>query len=190
MEVRSVDRTQFGAKLISPAKVKYKAGKYWKDLDVNFIKFETNKVADRSKLDAVSYLWDGKNLSSSIAEEANILGGSSNVYGLTLQKTNFENILPDHILGLMTTSKVKKGQAEDIEIFKIGTNPKFAYEQQRRSRDIKHIAATLLASLRALAGGKKSPKLYVHYADSQEMKFLNKVGIESKSADAVKVIGK
>lgn len=189
MEVRSIDRTQFGAKLISPAKVKYKAGKYWKDLDVSFIKFETTKVTDRSKLDAVSYIWDGRNLSKSIAEEANILGGKSNIYGLTLQKTDFDNILPDHILGLVSTGKVKNAQ-DGVEIFKIGTNPKFAYEQKRRSRDIKHIAATLLDSLRALAGGKKSPKLYANYANPEEIKFLNRVGIEPRSTEAVEVIGK
>lgn len=189
MQVNSVDNTHFGAKLISPAKIKYKAGKYWKDFDVSFIKFETNKVEDRTKLDAVNYLWGGKNLSASIAEEANILGGKSNVYGLTLQQSNFEHVLPDHILGLVTTSKVRKGDS-DIEIFKIGTNPKYAYEQNRRTRDIKHIAVAMLDALRDYTGRKDAPRLYVHYADPKEMKFLTRVGVETQTNDAVEIISK
>lgn len=187
MQINSVDsNTQFGAKFISPAKVRYKAGKVWKDLDVSLIKFDTNKMEDRSKLDAVSRLWGGKNMSAAIAEEANILGGGSHVYGITLQKGNIEeNVLPDHILGLMSTGAAQKYR-KNIEMFKIGTNPKFAYEQNRRTRDIKHIARGMIEAFKSYIGG--TPKLTVSYAEPSEVKFLNKVGIEPQSSEIVQVI--
>lgn len=188
MEVRSIDNTQFGAKLVAPAKIRYKAGRLWKDLDVNLVKFETAKMSDRAKLDAVSRLWGGRNLSSSIAEEANILGGKSNVYGLTLQQTNLNDVMPDHILGLMTTGKVTKN-SDKIEVFKIGTHPKYAYEQNHRSREIKHIATSMLETLKAYTGKKAAPKLYTHYATPEEMKFLNKVGVDVETDKAVEIIG-
>ena len=121
MEIQRTNNLQFGARFISPAKIKYKApnGK-WEKMDVSFIKFDTYKKSDVSLVENISQLWNNKNLSGAIAEEANILGRKSQIYALTSQLKDFEQINPRQVLGLMTTGKIKKG--EDVEIFKIGTN--------------------------------------------------------------------
>ena len=77
---------------------------------------------------------------------------------------------------MITTGEVTKGQA--TELFKIGTNPKFAYEQKRTKRSIKHIATTMLECLKILNGNSK---FVVENAEPQEIKFLSKVGINPSS---------
>ena len=82
--------------------------KKWKDVSVNFIKFETAKEDDRRTLDQVSRLWGGKNLSSAIADEANILGGNAHIYGVTTQESNFDHVDPSQVLGFVSTDKFTK----------------------------------------------------------------------------------
>lgn len=80
MEIQRTNNLQFGARFISPAKIKYKApnGK-WEKMDVSFIKFDTYKKSDVSLVENISQLWNNKNLSGAIAEEANILGRKSQI---------------------------------------------------------------------------------------------------------------
>ena len=121
MQIQKTNNVQFGAKFISPATIKVKVGKRWKDAQVNFIKFDTSKQRDVSALEGVEALWGNKNLSSGITEEAHILGGKAQVYGITAQTSDFDVVDARKVLGLMSADKIEKGKPE-VEIFKIGTN--------------------------------------------------------------------
>ena len=99
----------FGAKYVSPAKIKTKVGKYWKDLDVNFVKVDTRKnAADVKALQEVDKLWEGQNLSGEFNRVAELSKGKANIYALTTQKCNLENLEADKVLGLIDTAAVKQ----------------------------------------------------------------------------------
>lgn len=188
MEIQKSNNLQFGARYINPAVIKAKIGSRWKDAEVSFIKFDTDKRADIRALEGVEALWNGKNLSGGIAEEARVLGGDTHIYGLTTQTEQFDTVNPKQILGLISTGKIKKGE-DTVEIFKIGTNPEYAYAQKRRSRDIKHIAKTLIESFKSYASKKAKSRPIVSFAESEdEVKFLSKVGLEPESKDYIKII--
>ena len=187
MQVQSNYNVQFGAKYISPATIKFKDAKRWKDTSVNFIKFETQKVDDRRTLEQISRLWGDKNLSGAFAEEANILGGKANIYGITAQKKDFDHLDPRQIVGLVSTDKFNK-KSEEISIFKIGTKPQFAYEQNKRRRSIKHIATSMIEALKLATSKKVDTKIVTQYAEPNEVKFLNKAGIEIKNKDIIETL--
>lgn len=187
MQIYSNNNVQFGARYVAPTSVKLKDAKKWKDVSVNFIKFETAKEDDRRTLDQVSRLWGGKNLSSAIADEANILGGNAHIYGVTTQESNFDHVDPSKVLGFVSTDKFTK-KAGEIPIFKIGTNPKFAYEQNKRKRSIKHIATSMIEALKLTTYKKANTKIVTQYAEPQEVKFLNKTGVEIKNSNIVEVL--
>ncbi len=184
----SDDRTYFGATYIGTGKIKGKLNKSWKEADFNLIKFETNLGKDLNNIDAVRYLWGGKNMSAEISEEARLTGGAANVYALTGQEGKFEKIDPSKIVCLMSTGKIQKGE-DTVEVFKIGTHPRYAYEQNRRSRDVKHIARATIEAFRELAE-KSGVKPVVYVAEPQDAKFLQKVGLEPLKTDVVEFIGK
>lgn len=167
MEIQRTNNINFCASLIQRVKINGKSG-------YNFIKFNTGSQKDVKALEGVEKLWGGKNLSGGIAEEARILGKDSQIYGLTTQQNNFRNIDSSKVLGLVTTGEVTKGKA--TELFKIGTNPQYAYEQKRAKRSIKHIAFTMLECLRKMNGNSK---FVVTNPEPQEVKFLSKVGIDT-----------
>ncbi len=168
MEINKTNDVQFGARLVQRVKINGKDG-------YNFIKFNTNSKNDVKALNEVKKLWGGKNLSAGIAEEAEILGKDAQIYGLTLQRDKFIKVDSPKVLGLVSTDKITAGK--ETEIFKIGTNPKYAYEQKRSKRTIKHIASAMLECIKNLNGGAK---LFVSSVEPQEMKFINKVGIKTK----------
>lgn len=183
----SNDRTQFGARYIAPVNVKGKYKNKWHDINVNLIKFETNLGQELSNIEAVKYIWGGKNLSASVAEEARKCGGLANVYALTRQQANFEKVIPSEILGIMTTGPIKKGE-ETVEIFKIGAHPRYAYEQNRRSRDVKHIASGMVEAFRQLAK-ESGVEPVVLCSEPREEKFLRKVGLKPVKENLVELIG-
>lgn len=187
MELQRTNNVQFGARYISPAKVQQKYGSKWKNLDVHFIKFETNKEEDRLALSNIRNLWNRKNLSAGIAEEADILGGHAQIYALTTQKDFSGRVEPNQVLGLLSTDKFQKGK-DTVQIFKIGTAPEFAYAQKKRTRSIKHIATTLIDSFKAYARKNRTNNVVVNYADPEDMKFLSKVGLEPKNKNFLEVI--
>ena len=157
MQIQSTDNLQFGAGLVRRVNLNGKK--------VNFVKFNTGSKNDVKALAEIKTLWGGKNLSA-----------DAQIYGLTLQSNNFRNVDSSKVLGLISTDKITKGK--ETEVFKIGTNPKYAYEQKRSKRSIKHIASTMLENIKNLNGNSK---LVVNNAEPQEMKFLNKVGIEPET---------
>ena len=187
MEIQKSNNIQFGARYISPAKVQQKYGSKWKDLDVHFIKFETNKEEDRFALGNIRNLWNRRNLSAGIAEEAEILGRNAQIYAITTQKDFSGSIEPNQVLGLMSTDKLQRGK-DTIQIFKIGSNPSYAYAQKKRNRDIKHIATSLIEAFKGYAKSKGTKNVIVNYADPDEMKFLAKVGLEPKNKNFVEII--
>ena len=93
-----------------------------------------------------------------------------------VNRTRPEHVTKRDLLTLKFVDKITKGK--ETEVFKIGTNPKYAYEQKRSKRSIKHIASTMLENIKNLNGNSK---LVVNNAEPQEMKFLNKVGIEPET---------
>lgn len=190
MEIQKTNNLNFGARFINPANIKIKAPKgYWRNEQVSFIKFEPNKEADMEALNKVTTLWADKNLSGSIAEEASIMGREAHVYGLTTQTDNFDKIDSGKVLGLMTTGKLPR-KAGEVEIFKIGTHPDFAYEQNHRKRTRKHIASSLIENFKSLVKSKsKKSEVVVPTIDSEnELKFLRRIGLEPKNTDFVKFI--
>lgn len=170
MQLQKTNGIQFRASLVRPVKL---IGKNGKSYNANFIKFNTGSAKDVKSLEAIKVLWGGKNLSAGIAEEAKILGKEAQIYGLTLQSQGFKNIDSSQVLGLVSTDNIQKGK--DTEIFKIGTNPKYAYEQKKSKRTIRHIARNMLESIKRLNGNKA---LLVNNPEQGDMKFLKKMEIE------------
>ena len=187
MQVYSNNNVQFGAKYVAPAHVKFKDAKKWKDASVNFIKFETAKVEDRKVLEQIRDMWGGKNLSGALVNEANIERGGARIFGVTTQETNFDHVDPTQVLGFVSTDKFTKKSGE-INIFKIGTNPKFAYEQNKRNRSIRHIAKSMIEALKLTTSKNANTKIVTPYAEPQEVKFLNKAGVEIKNDNLVEVL--
>lgn len=179
MQIQNNNYVNFEARYISAAKAAEKINNKWKNIDVSFIKFDTSKKADIEALETVRNLWSGKNLSSGIVEESRVLGRKAQVYAVTKQQGNFEDVEPSKILGLMTTDKISKGTP--VEIFKIGTDPKYAYEQNTRTRDMKHIARGMIDAFKKFVKGKSKSEVIVNYAEPQEYKFLQRVDLNPKS---------
>ena len=165
MEIKGTNNLQFGAHLVKRVKINGKS-RY------NFIKFNTGSKSDVKALANVKTLWGGKNLSAGIAEEAEILGKEAQIYGLTLQSDNFVKVDSSKILGLISTDKIIKGK--ETEVFKIGTNPEYAYEQKRSKRTLKHIALTMLENIKKLNGNSN---IIANAVAPKEMRFCNKAGI-------------
>lgn len=178
MQVQQTTNQNFGARLIRPATIRIKNDKgKWINDTVSFIKFDTTKKADVQALEKLAYHWDDVNLSSGVAEEARILRGKAEVYALTNQKDDFKNINPKDILGVMTTDKTKNAKG-NVEVFKIGTDPTFAYEQNRRKRSVKHIAKAMVNEFVRLVNKNKQVEAVVVYSEPNEEKFLSKVGFK------------
>lgn len=178
MQVQQTTSQNFGARLIRPATIRIKNDKgKWINDTANFIKFDTTKKADVEALERLAYHWDDANLSAGVAEEARILRGKSEVYALTNQKYDFKNINPKDILGVMTTDKTKNAKG-NVEVFKIGTDPTFAYEQNRRSRSVKHIARAMVNEFVRLVNKNKQVDAIVVHSEPGEEKFLSKVGFK------------
>ncbi len=176
MNIQPTNNVQFGGKLIAPTVVKQKVNKRWKDMPVNFVKFNTGDKFDRLSINFLSLLWKGgKNLSGAIAEEASILKGDSNIYAITTQTDNFEKLDATKVLGIMSADKVNP-KTKLAEIFKIGTNPQYAYEQNKKHRDIKHIATAMIDSFTQLISKKGKP--FVSHVENGEEKFLEKVNLK------------
>lgn len=178
MQIQKTNNVQFGAKYISPATIKVKAGKRWKDTQVSFIKFDTSKQRDISFLEGVESLWGGKNLSAGIVDEAHILGGKTNVYGVTTQTSDFDVVDARKVLGLISTDKIAKGESE-VGVYRMGTTPKYAYAQNKRSRDVKHIATAMYEAVKNLATKKAKAPVVIHNATPEDVKFLSKLGVEA-----------
>ncbi len=178
MEVRN--NVSFGANYISPAKIRIKNGKKWKDVELSFIKFNTSNKTDLETIRTVAKIWGRQNLSAGIQEEAEILGKGAQIYAVTAQRTGFEHAVAHSIMGLMSTDKIGKAK-ETVQIFKIGTAPQFAYEQNGRSRELKHIARGMIDAFRDFVKSKNKGDVVVSYADSEDIKFLNKVGLRPKN---------
>lgn len=176
MNIQPTNNLHFEGKLIAPIVVKQKVNKKWKDMPVNFVKFNTGDKFDRLSINFLSYLWNGgKNLSGAIAEEVSILKGKSNIYALTTQTDNFEKLDATKVLGIMSADKVNP-KTKLAEIFKIGTNPKYAYEQNKKHRDIKHIASAMIDSFTQMIS--KNGKPFVSHVENGEEKFLEKVNLK------------
>lgn len=184
MEVQRTASPQFGSRFIARATVQQKINRRWEDMPVNLVKFDAGNKMDRLTINFLSLLWNGgKNLSGTIAEEAGILRRKSQIYALTTQKDDFKHLDINKILGIMSTDKVDP-KTKTAEIFKIGTDPQYAYEQNKRNRDIRHIAKAMVDSF-----SKKVAKPFVSYAEPQEVKFLEKVNLSPKSKDVIEFIG-
>lgn len=169
MQIQQTNNLGFRASLIRSVKLNGNKGKQY---NASFIKFNTGSKNDVKALAQVRDLWQGRNMSAGIAEEADILGKDAQIYGLTLQSEGFRNVDSSKILGLVSTDRIAKDNG--TEIFKIGTNPKYAYAQKYSRRSIKHIAKTMLENIKKLNGGKA---LCVSGVNENEMKILDKLGI-------------
>lgn len=178
MQIKQTNSQNFGARFISPATIKIKNDKgKWVDDTVSFIKLNTGRKADVKAIEDVKYHWDGQNLSGGVAEEVKILGNKAEVFALTTQTDNFERVNPKDILGVMSTDKIYKAKG-DVEIFKIGSDPAFAYEQNHRHRSIRHVAKSMLQEFVKLLNKNKDIDNVVVHSDFNDRKFLNRVGFK------------
>ena len=173
----------FKARRIATTNIKAKLQDKWKEIPVNLVRLhpKTNK-GDRLALDSVTRLWNNKNLSGSIQEQAAICNDP--VFALTTQKDNFKNINPKKILGMMTTNEFKKSPEDTVEIFRIGVNPEYAYAQNRNQRDIKHVGAAMVRKLVDLLNKKTNVQRVVAVAEEpSEARFLRKLNMKEKNAN-------
>lgn len=148
MQISNNDSMNFKAQLSSKVKIKHFQKGKWQDKSVSFIKFDTNKRKDRAAIEEVSKLWQGKNYSASISEEAEILKKNSKVYGITLQNEDFSNINSEKVLGLLTTDEIDKS-TKAVEIYRMGVIPEFSHSQ--KNRKVKHIGKALIEGLKKVA---------------------------------------
>lgn len=178
MQTANISNQNFGASLSSKVKIKHLQNGQWRNKSVSFVKFDTYKTKDRTAIKEVSELWGGDNFSASIAEEADILGKASHVYGITLQDKNFGNIDSQKVLGLLTTDKIDK-TTEAVEVYRIGVIPEFSHSY--KNRKVKHIGTALVEGLRKTLNKNSenpNPKINVSLTDIDCQKaepFFNKV---------------
>ena len=107
-----------------------------------------------------------------------ILGGKTNVYGVTTQTSDFDVVDARKVLGLISTDKIAKGESE-VGVYRMGTTPKYAYAQNKRSRDVKHIATAMYEAVKNLATKKAKAPVVIHNATPEDAKFLSKLGVEA-----------
>lgn len=185
MQVNSIQKNNvdFQARFISPAKIKIKDNEKWQDLPVSFVKFSPEKDADIDTIHNVEKLWNGRNLSGAISEEVDIMGRDTAVYGITAQRDGFENINAKSVLGLMTTDKLNKTKSGLVKIFKLGAKPEFAYEQNGRSRYMKHIGEAMVQEFSKLV--LKFRKFQGVYTEPErnEIRFLEKLKFDRQAED-------
>ena len=86
----------------------------------------------------------------------------------------------------MTTGKITKGEPT-VEVFQIGTHPKFAYAQNKNKRELKHIAKALIETFSKKAR-KSGVEPVVYVAEPGEEKFLSKVGLRTVKQDLIEII--
>lgn len=178
MQVQQNNNVNFGARFINPATIKIKNDKgRWVNETVSFIKFDTAKKSDITALEGLERLWGGKNLSGSVADEARILGGKAHIYAITSQSDNFESVRPKDILGVMTTDKAYRAKG-DVEIFKIGSEPSIAYEQNHRQRPVRHVAKALVQEFVRLLNRNKDVDNVIAHSDFNDRRFLDRVGFK------------
>ena len=183
MQLQPTSNTQFGARFISSPSVmtKLENGKWMQD-KVNFVKLNTSSHSDLKTLKDVITLWGGQNLSKAISEEAHILGKESNVYALTTQVGHFKKLNPKDVLGLITTGDVKTKESS-VEVFKVGTDPIFAYEQNRRSRNVKHIAKAMFQEVIGMLHKNDNVKNVNVHIEAGDERFLSRLGFKPYSID-------
>lgn len=185
MKVNSItqNNVNFKAKLINPAKIKVKVNyNKWVDDDCNFVKFNTSNEEDIQTINNIRKLWKNKNLSDSIAEELDIMGNKAEIFALTRQKDNFENMDAKMVLGLMTTDKINQLN-RSINIYKIGSSPEFAYAQHIRHRSLKYTGKTLLQEFVKYIKGQKNIESIRIEAEPTDIDFLNRINFPKRVED-------
>ena len=173
----------FGARRIGTANIRAKINNKWKDIPVSFVRLhpKTNK-GDKAALESVTNLWQGKNLSGSIQEQAEICNDP--VFALTTQNENFKSINPKKILGMLTTNDFKSNAEDTAEIFRLGVNPEYAYTQNKNKRDLKHIGAALIKKFVDLVDKRTNVRRVVATAEEpSEVRFLQKMNMNEKNSN-------
>lgn len=173
----SENKISFGAIPVSKTHIPVKKAAKWAAQEVSFVRFNPKLANDMDTLKGVKSLWKGENLSAAIAEEAEIV--KSPVYALVSQNENLKKILPENVLGLFTTDKIDK-LTDTVEIYKLGVNPEFAYAQKRRSREIKHVASTMIREFVKFLDKKFNVKSVVIGSEDDSVRFYQRMGIPER----------
>ena len=106
------------------------------------------------------------------------------VYAITSQTSDFKNLEPKKILGMITTNQTKNSTDDTLEIFRVGVTPKYAYSQNKNSRDVKHIGTALVKKLVEILHRKTDIKRVVAVAEEpSEVNFLQKLNMKEKSSN-------
>ena len=173
----------FGARMLGTVNIKTKISNRWKDVPMSFVRLHPKyNQGDRLALSTITRLWEGKNLSGSILDQAVILDDP--VYAITSQTSDFKNLEPKKILGMITTNQTKNSTDDTLEIFRVGVTPKYAYSQNKNSRDVKHIGTALVKKLVEILHRKTDIKRVVAVAEEpSEVNFLQKLNMKEKSSN-------
>jgi len=173
--LNNINQQQFGATKIGTVKIKHLQNGEWVDKTANLIKF--NQKRDVEVLRDIDDLWHGKNCSREIARDAAILKGRVNTFGITLQNNNFKTADPEKIIGIASTDEITLF-TPDVVIFRQGTIPEFAHENN--DRKVKHIGQALVEGLKKYAYRKTEllpnvdPLCASHETMAQQ--FYNRIG--------------
>lgn len=143
----------FGANFINQAKIGKLAqdkSKYADEI-VSFVKINTKNKCDLSALDKAASYWENDKFAANIAyvarsaNDKNSLYNKDDIYALTLQRDNFENLESNKILGLIDILPENNNKSAFIEYIQV--KPSMIYFVHPK---YKGIGTAILASLKKM----------------------------------------
>lgn len=167
----------FKAIPVNTAKIPVKNAGKWLKEEVTLVRFNPRLNSDMATLKGVQKRWHGQNMSASIEEEARIV--KSPVYGLVRQNSDFKNIDEKNVLGLFTTDKIDR-TTDSVEIYRLGTNPEYAYAQKKRHRDMKHIGSTMIKKFVEFLDSKTNVQKVTIASEPESVKFYRRMHIPER----------
>lgn len=143
----------FGAKFIKKVNIKKfdKLTNEFKPIEASFVKFDPKNKEDLTAISSAVDSWEGQFFAKSIADHASKMQSSelsqrhNQIYLLSSQKDNFENLEPSKILGMAKTEHWKH-TPDEIRYFE--TKPDIKHSQ--KDRTIKDVGKAMIESLKEL----------------------------------------
>jgi len=150
-----MNNISFRANLIHPVQVKKQTGSSYQPYSANFVEFDINDKKDMYALRETSQNWedsfaeiiydDAENENLKEQKDKNI-----HIYALTSQQSDFKNMKPSKILGLVEFNENYHG-AGKIELLQ--TNPEDMAMQRNRPK-FREVGRGIIKSLKNLYGEK------------------------------------
>lgn len=99
MRIENNTQSHFGAKYVNKMKVGKLVNDKYEQVNASFVKIEKNNKKDLKALHDIAKYWEHDKYAINIYQKTNA-GCSDDVYALTSQTSNFENLNPNEILGV------------------------------------------------------------------------------------------